>query len=74
MMKQLEEEFGPDRAIGIETDDEDDEAERDCHDNEDDNESDITGLSRVPSHDFIDPDLATCWPQSYRFAIALPYF
>ncbi|KAL1545598.1 amino acid transporter AVT1D-like isoform X1 [Salvia divinorum] len=65
-MKQLEEEFGMDRAIEIETDDEDDEAERVCHENEDDNESDITGISRVPSHDFMDPDLAPSWPQSYR--------
>ncbi|KAL1549217.1 amino acid transporter AVT1D-like isoform X1 [Salvia divinorum] len=65
-MKQLEEEFGMDRAIEIETDDEDDEAERVCHDNDDDNESDITGLSRVPSHDFMDPDIAPSWPQSYR--------
>ncbi|KAH6762081.1 hypothetical protein C2S52_019514 [Perilla frutescens var. hirtella] len=65
-MKQLEEEFGMDRAIEIETDDEDDEAERVCHDNEDDNESDITGLSRVPSYDLIDTDFGTSWPQSYR--------
>ncbi|XP_057778095.1 amino acid transporter AVT1D-like isoform X2 [Salvia miltiorrhiza] len=65
-MKQLEEEFGMDRAIEIETDDEDDEAERVCHDNEDDNESDITGLSRVPSYDLMDPDPAPSWPQSYR--------
>lgn len=71
-MKQLEEEFGPDRAIEFETDDEDDEAERVCYDNEeDDNESDITGLSRVPSHDFIDADSGPRWPQSYRFIIAL---
>ena len=67
VMKQLEEEFGMDRAIEIGTDDEDDEAERVCHDNEDDNESDITGLSHVPSHDFMDPDIAPSWPQSYRF-------
>lgn len=71
-MKQLEEEFGPDRAIEIETDDEENEAERVCHDHENDNESDITGLSRVPSNDNLDPDPSPCWPQSYRYILHRP--
>ncbi|KAL8526894.1 hypothetical protein ACS0TY_015947 [Phlomoides rotata] len=63
-MKQLEEEFGLDREIGTETDDEENEAERDCHDH--DNESDATGPSRVPSHETLDLDPTPRWPQSYR--------
>lgn len=65
-MKQLEEEFGPDRAIEIETDDEGNEAERVCHDHDDDTESNITGPSRNPSDEFLDPDPSSRWPQSYR--------
>lgn len=69
-MKQLEEEFGLDREIGTETDDEENEAERDCHDQEYDNESDATG----PSHDALDLDPMPRWPQSYRYVcIFFPY-
>ncbi|KAI3473892.1 hypothetical protein Pfo_028073 [Paulownia fortunei] len=68
-MKQLEEEFGPDRAIEIETDDEENEAERVCHDHEDDTESDVTGPSRHPSNDSLDHDPSPFWPQSYRQSV-----
>ncbi|KAK4480969.1 hypothetical protein RD792_011831 [Penstemon davidsonii] len=66
-MKQLEEEFGPDRVIEIGTDDEDNEAERVCHnhDEEDDTESDasVPLNSNSLSRNHIDSDP---WPQSYR--------
>ncbi|KAK6140260.1 hypothetical protein DH2020_026058 [Rehmannia glutinosa] len=66
VMKQLEEEFGLDRTIEIETDDEENLAERVCHDHEEDTESDGTGPSRRHSHDSLDPDSSSFWPQSYR--------
>ncbi|KAK4419048.1 Amino acid transporter AVT1D [Sesamum alatum] len=65
-MQQLEKELGPDRAIEIETDDEENEAERVCHDLEDDTESDITGLRGALSSDCLDHDVSNFWPQSYR--------
>ncbi|KAL9153133.1 hypothetical protein ABFS82_10G029900 [Erythranthe guttata] len=66
-MKQLEEELGRDRAIEIETDDEENEAERVCHDLDNyDTESNITGPSRAHSDDCLNPDPANFWPQSYR--------
>ncbi|XP_011094890.1 vacuolar amino acid transporter 1 [Sesamum indicum] len=66
-MQQLEKELGPDRAIEIETDDEENEAERVCHDLEYDTESDITGPCRGGlSSDCLDHDASTFWPQSYR--------
>ncbi|KAG8376922.1 hypothetical protein BUALT_Bualt09G0114500 [Buddleja alternifolia] len=64
-MKQLEEEFGPDRMIGIETDDEENLAQRIFHNHDDDTESDVTDpLSH--SSDCLDNDPSPCWPQSYR--------
>ncbi|KZV57202.1 vacuolar amino acid transporter 1-like [Dorcoceras hygrometricum] len=63
---KLEEEFGPDRMIQIETDDEENEAERVCHNHEDDSESDITLSSRDPSFAGMDSDPCGSWPQSYR--------
>ncbi|PIN17068.1 Amino acid transporter [Handroanthus impetiginosus] len=64
-MKQQEEEFGPDRAIEIETDDEENEAER-CLDHDDDTESDNTDPNQCLSNDCLDHDSAPFWPQSYR--------
>ncbi|KAL0451131.1 UNVERIFIED_CONTAM: Amino acid transporter AVT1D [Sesamum latifolium] len=67
MQQQLEKELGPDRAIEIETDDEENEAERVCNDLEYDTESDITGPCRGGlSSDCLDQDASTFWPQSYR--------
>ncbi|XP_073275379.1 amino acid transporter AVT1G-like isoform X2 [Primulina huaijiensis] len=65
-MKLEEEDFGPDRMIQIETDDEENEAERVCHNHEDDSESDITRPSRDPSFNGMDSDPCGSWPQSYR--------
>ncbi|CAA0830518.1 Transmembrane amino acid transporter family protein [Striga hermonthica] len=65
-MKQLEEEFGPDRAIEIETDDEENEAERVCVDSGDETESDVTGRPAQHSPDGQDYSSSTFWPQSYR--------
>lgn len=74
-MQQLEKELGPDRAIEIETDDEENEAERVCHDLEYDTESDITGPCRGGlSSDCLDHDASTFWPQSYRYAYCIALF
>lgn len=62
---KLEEDYGPpDRIFGIETDDEDNEADTD-YNHEDDSESETSVPSRHPSlHD--QPDSDPSWPQSYR--------
>lgn len=68
-MKLEEDDFGPDRMIQIETDDEENEAERVCHNHEDDSESDITRPSRDPSFSGMDSDPCGSWPQSYRYML-----
>ncbi|XP_051130607.1 amino acid transporter AVT1D-like isoform X2 [Andrographis paniculata] len=62
-MKQLDQEFGQDRAIEIETDDEENEAQRFCDEN--DSESD-TCASRGCSNECLAGDSQPPWPQSYR--------
>lgn len=73
-MKQLEEEFGLDREIGTETDDEENEAERAVDGQEYDNESDVTGPIRIPSRDVSDLDPTPHWPQSYRYVLHSVFF
>lgn len=52
--------------IEVETDDEENQAERDCeNDDEDDTDSDCTAASRDSSNPPIDSSLS--WPQSFRF-------
>ncbi|KAL2502837.1 Transmembrane amino acid transporter family protein [Forsythia ovata] len=62
---KLEEDFGPDRRIEIETDDEENEAERACQNDEDDTESDVESSSRDHSNSCIDCH-SPSWPQTYR--------
>lgn len=67
---KMDEEFGPDRGIEVETDDEENEAERDCENGDNDTESDSTPPpSRNPSSTLVagevDPN-SPSWPLSYR--------
>ncbi|KAG9152305.1 hypothetical protein Leryth_025633 [Lithospermum erythrorhizon] len=63
MSMKMDEEFEGDRILEIETDDEENEAERDC---DDDTESDMNdNSSRRPSFDNIVQN-SPSWPQSYR--------
>lgn len=70
---KIDEEFVPDRRIEVETDDEENEAERDCNDTDDDETgSDECGQLPPSSHSHNcnnDP-----WPQTYRsFLVFMSY-
>ncbi|XP_047306817.1 amino acid transporter AVT1D-like [Impatiens glandulifera] len=62
-----DDDFGPDRRIEFETDDEENEAQRAC-DSEDDSDSDSVDHSRHASGVYVDSD-ELLWPQSYRQSI-----
>ncbi|CAK9179451.1 unnamed protein product [Ilex paraguariensis] len=64
---KVDEEFESDRVIEVETDDEENQAERICE-NGDDSESDFTCPSRHLSSDCIDCN-SPSWPQSYRLSM-----
>lgn len=75
MGMRLDEEFGADRVLQIETDDEENEADDYKIEDDDDSGSDSTLHSPVhePSHSQIGPHDSPTWPQSYRyFLILLP--
>ncbi|XP_070051190.1 amino acid transporter AVT1D-like isoform X2 [Nicotiana tomentosiformis] len=69
MGMRLDEEFGADRVLQIETDDEENEADDyKIEEDDDDSGSDFTLHSPVhePSHSQIGPHDSPTWPQSYR--------
>lgn len=69
-MQQLEDETRSDRVIGIETDDENYEAEWSCENEEDVTDSDVNPLSNEHSANHVD-QYPFPWPQSYRYAISM---
>lgn len=68
-MKLLEKEFCVDGAFEPEADDEENQAQRDCHDHDYDyaESDDVDATFQTPSRDSPDPDSGTLLPQSYRY-------
>lgn len=68
---KLDEDLGPDRQDEFQTDDEENQAERNCDYDDDDDVSqsdDLSPGSRNSSDNYVDVNTPS-WPQSYRFLL-----
>ncbi|KAK1437118.1 hypothetical protein QVD17_02903 [Tagetes erecta] len=63
---KIDEEFVPDRRIEVETDDEQNEAERDCDDTDDDDETGSDECGQLPPSSHSHNCNNDPWPQTYR--------
>lgn len=71
MGMRLDEEFGADRVLQIETDDEENEA-HDTVNEDDDTGSDLSNHSvHAPFHSQLGPHDSPTWPQSYRYFFSI---